>query len=62
MSGNAGLWGFERYDYLRKELLVLNAQAIFVGFCFFSEKRNALIWYKVYVLRTSYLEKCRSDY
>ena len=62
MSRNVGLGGFERYDSLREELLVLNVRAIFVCLCFCWNKKNTLIWYKVYVLRTRYVEKCWSDY
>ena len=35
----------------------------FVGLCFSWElEKNALIWYKFYVLRTSYSKKCKSYY
>ena len=52
-----GLGGFERYDLLREELLVLNARVVFVGFCFLLElNKNNLIWYKVYVIRMRYVQ------
>ena len=35
MSSNVGLGGFDWYYSLREELLFLDAQAVFVGFCFF---------------------------
>ena len=34
LSMRSGLGGVEKYDLLREELLVINAQAIFVGFYF----------------------------
>ena len=56
------LGGFERYDSLREGLLVILVWTIFCGFLFFfGIDKNALILYKAYVLRTNYVEKCRSD-
>ena len=50
--------GFERYDSLREELLVLLAWTFFCGFLFLvGIEKNALIWYKAYVLHTSYIEE-----
>ena len=37
MSRKMRLGGFERNCFLREELLVLNAQAIFISFCFLLE-------------------------
>ena len=63
LSRNVGLAGFEKYNFLREELLALNARAIFCWFLFFvGIEKNALILYKVYLLRTRYVEICRSGY
>ena len=34
----------------------------FVGFFFCWNNKKSLIWYKVYILRTIHVDKCRSDY
>ena len=44
-------------------LLITTINRDFCWFLFFvGIEKNTLIWHKVYVLRTSYVEKCRSDY
>ena len=60
-----GLWflgGLSNMIFLREELLVLLAQIVFVGFFFkIGIEKNASIWYKAYILCTSYIEKCWDD-
>ena len=48
--------------FLWEKKLVLNTKAFF-GLFFFAEiGKKGLIYYKVYILRTSYVEKCLIDY
>ena len=42
MSRIVVIGGFERYDFLREELLVLLARTIFLGFCFLLELKKTL--------------------
>ena len=51
------LGGFERYDSLREELSILLARHVFGEFLFLMElKKNVLIWYRAYVLRTKIID------
>ena len=52
---------FKKYDLLREELLVILVRTIFCGRLFYvGIGKNALIWYKAYVLNTRNVEKCQS--